>query len=133
MASREELLTPRRNEEVVFVRTLGVSVRMRSLSRKARDELERQAKVDGRYSQGRHELLILAHCIVDPDLSVSDVEALEEQDTAILDELSLHLNALNFRGKGEELKKASSPIPSSGSVFASPNGSGAPSESSTTD
>lgn len=107
--SKEELLRPRLIKETVFVEGLQGEITIKSVSHAKRQELHKLAGVGTDDFDGdRLTMLTIAASIVEPELSESDVAALREQDAAVIDEISMHISALNLMGRSGELKKESS-------------------------
>jgi hypothetical protein len=123
-ASREMLLRPRRFRDEVFIEGIQATVTLQSLSLASRQIIQDRAQVDGKYDEQLAGLLTIALSVVDPELTLEDVEVLKEQDVGIIDELHLHIAMMNNMGKVEGLKKESSKIETSDSDSSKQNGSG---------
>lgn len=104
-ASREDLLRPRRFKEEVFVEGIQATVTLQSLSQEKRQEVQEKARVNGEMDAELAGLLTIVASVVDPELTLADVEALKQQDAAVIDELHVHIAQMNMMGKHEELKK----------------------------
>ena len=108
-ASRELLLHPRRFRQDVLIEGLGAEVTLQSLSQEQRKDIQEKAQGDdGTYDGEQAGLLTIVACVVDPELTLNDLEALKQQDAAIIDELHMHIALMNQMGKVPELKKGSS-------------------------
>jgi hypothetical protein len=115
--SKEELLRPRILEEDVEIEALGGTVRIKSLSHAARQDIRTKSGWGGdAFDEDRMNCLGIVFSLVDPKLTEDDIAALREQDQGIFDELVLKISLLNMLGRTEELKKDSSETPSSDSA-----------------
>lgn len=111
--SKAELLQPKIVEEDVPIEKLGGTVRIRSLSGGLRTRIRKESGFQTpEFDSDKMELLTIVYSIIDPELTVGDLEALNAQDSGILDELSIKITMLNMLGQTEELKKDSSPTES---------------------
>lgn len=123
--SKAELLAPRRVEDEVTIPQLGGTVVIRSLSHRERKELQAKSGFGtDDFDEDKLTFLGIVTSVVDPELSLADVEALAEQDYAIIDTLSTYITHINLFGAAGDLKKESSPTPNSDSDLSSQNGSG---------
>jgi hypothetical protein len=124
--SREELLTPRIRKGTITLKAFdGAELEVQTLSNRQRQTLRAQARNDmGELDEDKWRLLMMCEMVVDPELSVEDLESLNGQDAAIVDELELQLTMFSMMGSVDELGKESKETPSSGSDSSSPNGSG---------
>jgi len=121
-ASREALLRPHTRFDEPFIQSLGASVKIKSMSFARREALQDLANVDGEFDRVKFTVLSIIECLVEPQLTEEDVEALKLQDIAIIDELSLAITYINLPGGGaEEGKDNSRRTPNSASDSSSPN------------
>lgn len=114
--AREDLLSIHTREEEVTITSLGGTVKLKSLTARQRRELRDKA---GWGTDNWDEELFTAYCvvacIVEPDITEADVEQLMEQDAAVWDEITLHVNLINLpsgRMTIKDLGKDSSPTES---------------------
>lgn len=115
--SKEELLRPRKVVEEQFIPGLGGTVTLQSISHRQRQEFREASKFGtAEFDEDRFTLLSIVASVVDPALTLEDVEALKDQDATVIDELIVFISSLNMLGRSEELKKGSKPIKSSDSV-----------------
>lgn len=122
--SREELIRPRSLIETVTIEGLGGSVVLKSLSERVRREIAQKAgEGTPHYDDRLFTRLVIVASLMDPKLEPDDVEALQDQDGAVIDELALHVTSLNMMGKAPELKKDSGPTQTSGSDLSLQNDS----------
>lgn len=113
-ASREELLTPRRRTEEVYIEGLDAWITLRSLSHEARQKLQKDAGVGTEaFDAEKMGLLSIVASVVDPVLTETDVAELWKQDGAIIDEIQLAIGGMNLMGRAPELKKGSKPTQNS--------------------
>lgn len=107
--SKEELLQPRIVKQETFVESLGGTVELKSLSHSERQRIRTEAGLGTpEWDEEKFTMLSIVYSVVDPDLSMSDLEALKEQNAAVIDELVTHITFLNMLGQAGELKKESS-------------------------
>ena len=79
IATRDELFSVLASHEAtVEVPLLGISVRMRQLTRRDQYEIRQAARRDGELDIGLLDGLLIARAVVDPVLSEEDVELLRE-------------------------------------------------------
>lgn len=106
--SKEQLLTPRKLEEDVFVEGLGGTVKIRTLSHAQRQDIQKMSMGDdGEFDADRMTMLSIVAAIVEPDLTEADIESLRQQDVSIIDELQVAIGSLNLVGRASDLKKGS--------------------------
>lgn len=111
--SKEELLRPRIVEEEQEVEALGGTIVLRSLSHKQRQIIREKANFGkSDFDEELFTTLSIIDSIVDPKLSVEDIEALREQSAAVYDDLVMRVSFLNLLGKTDDLKKDSNPTQS---------------------
>jgi len=124
MASREELLQPRVRDEVVFIPSLDASIKIRSFTLAVRREVQKAAG-QGAPNFDPEELNVYAilYGVIEPKLEKEDIEALRNQDAAIIDEIVAALSMHNSFGAIRELKKGLEEIANSDSPLSSQNGS----------
>jgi hypothetical protein len=123
--SKEELLQPRIREQDVEITGLGGTVRLRSFSHRTRLEVREKAGYGTpQYDENRYTNLCIVHALLEPKLIEEDIDALQDQDQSIYDELVLHISVLNFMGQAGDLKKGSNEILNSDSDSNLPNDSG---------
>lgn len=105
--SREELLQPKIKEEDLPISELGGSVKIRSLSQERRRLIREGSKAGTpEYDEGYYELLLVVYSVVEPKMSMDDVEALKDQDASIIDQIIIGINMLNMFGTLDQLKNA---------------------------
>jgi hypothetical protein len=122
--SKEELLTPKIVEREVRIESLDGTVKVRSLTFQQRQDLKQQAGVGtDRFDETNYVMLTIVESVVDPQLTLEDVEALRQQSGEIVDEISTQIMLINLIGRSGELKKGSSPTPSLDFPLNSQNGS----------
>jgi hypothetical protein len=123
--SKEQLLTPKIIEQDVEVESLGGTVKLRSLSAATRREIQQMAKFGSKdFDEDKLSLLAIQRSLVDPALTEEEVMQLVDQNYAVLDELNMHIQLINFMGKTEQAKKGSKKTRSSDSGSSSPETSG---------
>jgi len=106
--SKEELLRPRIIEEEQEVESLGGTIVLRSLSHRQRQIIREKAnfgKAD--FNEELFTSLSIIDSIIDPKLTMEDLEALREQSAAVYDDLVMRVSILNLLGKTDDLKKDS--------------------------
>jgi len=114
--SREQFLQPRIREEEVTVAGLGGTVVLRGITHGLRNDLRKQAKFSTpEYDDDLFTRLVMVHTIVDPELTIEDIEALMEQDSVVFDELVMHINIFALSATADALKKGSKQTPNSDS------------------
>lgn len=107
--SKEELLKPRIAKEEVFLESLQGTVMLKSLSHAERQKIRTEAGLGTpEWDEEKFTMLSLVYSVVDPDLTMEDLEALKEQSSAVIDELVTQVTFLNMLGQAGELKKGSS-------------------------
>lgn len=123
--SKEHLLTPKIIEREVEIDALGGTVMLRSLTHAQRREIQDKCgfRTD-KFDENQMTLLSIQYALVDPVLTEEDLEALNNQDYSVIDQLSLEISMMNFMGRAEEVKKESEETPSSDSASSSPATSG---------
>jgi hypothetical protein len=106
--SKEELLKPRIAEEDVFIAGLGGTVRLRSISHRARQEI-RTASGFGtaEWDEDKMTMLSIVHSVIDPKITEEDLTAFADQDATVVDELIMRIGLLNMLGQVDELGKES--------------------------
>jgi hypothetical protein len=111
--SKQELLRPRLIEEDVFVTSLGGTVTLRSISHEARQRIREQCGfMTEKFDEDKFTMLSLVESIIDPQLTVEDIEELRKQDASVIDELVVQVSTLNMLGRTTDLKKESETTPS---------------------
>lgn len=106
--SREELLSVHRVEEEFFVKGLGGTVMLQSLTHRERQEIRQKAQVGTpEYDESLLEMLSIVNAVKDPVLTLDDVEKLRDQDSTIIDELTLEISMMNMMGREQHLGKVS--------------------------
>lgn len=123
-ASREDLLRPRKYREEVFVDGIQATVTLQSLSQEKRQEVQEKARVNGEFDGELAGLLTIVASVVEPELTLADVESLRQQDAAVIDELHVLIAQMNMMGKVTELKKGSEMTLNFDSDLNKQNGSG---------
>lgn len=119
--SKEQLLTPRLIEQDIEIESLGGTVRMRSLSAATRREIQGLAGFGTKdFDEDKLSLLAIQRSLVDPALTEEEVMGIIDQNYAVLDELNMHVQLMNFMGKAEVLKKESKKTQNSDSDSSSP-------------
>lgn len=115
--SKEELLSVHRHQDVVPIPELGGAVVIQSLTYRERREIREKAKVGTpEYDEDLMETLSIIKSCIDPPLDEKDLERLKDQDSTIIDTLSLAVGFLNMPGRGESsLGKDSRPMENSDS------------------
>lgn len=112
--TKEELLRPRRVTDEQYIAGLDGTVMLRSISHAQRQELREKAGFGtDNFDEDVFTMLSIVESIVDPKITVEDLEALREQDATVIDELIVYISTLNMMGRSENLKKESDPIQSS--------------------
>jgi hypothetical protein len=108
-ASREDLLTPQVVRKEVTIESLGLTVEIRSLSQRQRQEIRDACGFNSEnWDESKAMLMQIVACVEDPKLTMEDLDALVEQSADIVDELNLEISMLNMMGRAGELKKDSS-------------------------
>jgi hypothetical protein len=117
--SKEQLLRPQIREEDIHLISLGGTVRVRSLSHRVRQDLRQRAKFNTPdYNDDLFTELVIIHSIVDPQLTLEEVEQFRDQNFAVWDEIITQLSMFNLLdAAGGELKKGSSETPNSDSAL----------------
>jgi hypothetical protein len=107
--SREQLLRPQIREDDIHLISLGGTVRIRSLSHRVRQELRQQAKFNTpEYDDDLFTQLVIVHSIIDPQLTIEEVEQFKDQNFVVWDEIITQLSMFNLLdAAGGELKKGS--------------------------
>lgn len=100
--NREQFLQSRIVEKTVPINSMGGEIVIRSMSVKARKELRAKASPDGQYDDDLFTRLVIVHSLVDPQLEESDIEAIQEQNGQVFDEVVLAVTMLNTFGAGED-------------------------------
>ena len=108
--SKAELLQPKVVERSEFIDSLGGTVLLRSLTLGERTEIRKQSKFGTpQFDEDLSEALALITMIRDPALTLEDLEALRQQNTAVIDEITMKCTLLSIssmRGAPlEETKK----------------------------
>jgi hypothetical protein len=115
--TREEVLKPRIRQEEVPIAGLGGTVLLRGITHGLRNDLRKQAKYGTpEYDDDLFTRLYIVHSIVDPPMTLEDVETLKEQDSVVFDELVLQINVFGLAGAAETLKKDSKLTQNNGSL-----------------
>jgi hypothetical protein len=115
--TKAELLRPRRVKDEQYIAGLDGTVLLQSISHAQRQELRDKAGFGTEtFDEDLFTMLSIVESIVDPKLTVEDLEALRKQDATIIDEFIVYISTLNMMGRSETLKKESDPIQSSDSV-----------------
>jgi hypothetical protein len=102
--SREQFITPHVKEEEFELEGFG-TVLLRNLTVKQRRKVNELAKVaqDG-YDPVRHTLIGIKFCMIDPQLTLEDLEELEEQDATIIDRLDAKIGQMNNVGAAPDMQ-----------------------------
>jgi hypothetical protein len=116
--SKEALLRPQIREDDIHLISLGGTVRIRSLTHRVRQDLRQQAKFGSpEYDDDLFTELVIVHSIIDPQLTIEEVEQFKEQNFVVWDEIITQLSMFNLLdAAGGELKKGSSEIQNSDSA-----------------
>jgi hypothetical protein len=116
--SKEQLLRPQIREEDIHLISLGGTVRIRSLTHRTRQDLRQQAKFNTpEYDDDLFTQLVIVHSIIDPQLTMEEVEQFKEQNFVVWDEIITQLSMFNLLdAAGGELKKGSSETQNSDSA-----------------
>lgn len=115
--SKAELLRPRKVVEETFINSLGGTITLQSLSHGRRQEIRQAAGFDTpEFDEDKFTMLSIVASIVDPEMTLDDLQALHDQDASVIDELIVKISVLNLLGRTEDLKKESEPIQSLDSV-----------------
>jgi hypothetical protein len=117
--SKELLLRPQIREDDIHLISLGGTVRIRSLSHRVRQDLRQQAKFNTpEYDDDLFTQLVIVHSIIDPQLTIEEVEQFKDQNFVVWDEIITQLSMFNLLdAAGGELKKGSSASPNSDSAL----------------
>jgi hypothetical protein len=116
--SKEQLLRPQIREEDMHLISLGGTVRIRSLTHRVRQDLRQQAKFNTpEYDDDLFTQLVIINSIIDPQLTMEEVEQFKEQNFVVWDEIITQLSMFNLLdAAGGELKKGSSETQNSDSA-----------------
>ena len=115
--SREDLIRPKIVEDELYIPRLGGTVKLRTLSQERRRKCRDGSGANTQeFDEDLFERLCIVYSVVDPELTIEDVDALVEQDVSILNELNVAIQILNSLGTLAGLKNESSEIPNSDSV-----------------
>lgn len=116
--SKEEFLQPRIHEEDIELQGFGGVVRVRSLSVRQRKELREQCGFgkDDTWDEDKFTKLMIRETLIEPQLTLEDVEQLEEMNMVLYDQLVSEITVFNVIGKVDEAKKGSKKIRNTGSV-----------------
>lgn len=115
--SKAELLRPRLVEEDVYINSLKGTIRISSISHATRQEIKALCGFGtAKWDEEKFELMGIVSSIIDPKLTVDDLEELAKQDSTVIDEIALAIATLNMLGRTEDLKKDSETTPSLDSV-----------------
>ena len=117
--SKEQLLRPQIREEDMPLLSLGGSIRVRSLTHRVRQDLRQQAKFNTpEYDDDLFTQLVIVHSIIDPQLTIEEVEQFKDQNFVVWDEIITQLSMFNLLDvAGGELKKGSSETQNSDSAL----------------
>jgi len=122
--SREELLSVHRIEKEIEIPELGGVVVLQSLTHRERARIREESHVNTpEYDEDLLTLLSIVAACVSPKLEAADVEKLRDQDSAIIDVLSIEIGLMNMAGRGNQLGKDSKETTNSGSLSDSANDS----------
>lgn len=112
--SREELLRPRIVTQEETLETMGgLTVMLRSFTFEQRSQIKQECGAGTpQFDEDKFQLLSIVEALVDPTLTVQDLEELKKQNGEIIDELVMKITVLNLLGRSGELKKESEMIPS---------------------
>lgn len=115
--TKEELLRPRRVIDDQYIAGLDGTVSLQSISHRQRQELREKAGFGtDKFNDDEFTMLSIVESIIDPKLTIEDLEALRDQDATVIDELIVYISAINMMGRAESLKKESDPIQNLDSV-----------------
>jgi len=104
--SRQDLLQPKIIEKEVEIAELGGTVLLKSLSYEVRSSIRKATGWgSGNMDAELFELMLIAESVIDPPLTVDDLQELKKQDLTIIDVLSVECSILNSPGRATELKK----------------------------
>lgn len=117
--SKEQLLRPQIREDDMPLLSLGGSIRVRSLTHRVRQELRQQAKFNTpEYDDDLFTELVIINSIIDPQLTLEEVEQFKDQNFVVWDEIITQLSMFNLLdAAGGELKKGSSETQNSDSAL----------------
>lgn len=119
--SREQFLQTKIRQEEVEIPGLGGTVLLQSVSHSVRRRLREEASpkdaVSGepRYDDDLFTKLYIAESIIDPELTLEDVERLDQMNSVVFDQIIMAITLFNTTDAVAQAKKDSSTSPSSGS------------------
>lgn len=115
-ASRDDILTPQIIEDDIYLVSLDATVRIKSMSHNMRKALQDKYKFGTEeWDEEGFNMEGIVKSMMDPELTLDDVEALKEQSATVIDELINAISHLNMFGRALQLKKGSLQTPSSDS------------------
>jgi len=101
----EILAAPDLDEEVVEVAEWGGAVRVKGLTKREQQQLRKQAMdlVTGQLDPDKMEILMLAHCLAEPKVTVEQAEQLAQKSSAAFDKVLMAI--MTTAGLSEEVQK----------------------------
>lgn len=104
--SKEQLLTPKLQSSEEEIPSLGGTVVLRTLTYAEREEIRGKAGWQTpQWDEAKFNLLAVAKSLVEPELSLDDIEQLRNINSQVIDELIIKINLINLTGKADEVKK----------------------------
>lgn len=115
-ATREDILSPQIVEEDIYITSLDAWVIIRTMSHRKRKALQEKHKFGTpEYDDEAFTFEGIVQSLVEPKLTLEDVEALKDQNAAVVDEIINNITQLNMFGRALDLKKELEKMQNSGS------------------
>jgi len=102
MAQRDKILTfdeilatSDLSQEVVDIPQWGGKVKIKELTKAARERLSKQATVNGQVDSDKLQVLMLAECLEEPKITVEQAQQLWEKSAAAVDKILFAILEIN--------------------------------------
>jgi len=99
----DEILTKSLRTQEVDIKEWGGKVKIRELTKAARDRLSKQATINGQVDPDKLQVLMLAECLEEPKITVEQAQQLWEKSAAAVDKILFAIFDIN--GLGELVQK----------------------------
>jgi len=91
------------SKEEVFIPQWNTKVKIKELTKAARDRLSKQATINGQVDTDKLQILMLAECLEEPKITVEQAQQLWEKSAAAVDKILFAI--LDINGLSELAQK----------------------------
>jgi len=100
----DEILAARDLEEKeVYVAEWNGHVKIRSMTKAEQQAMRKEASVNGQVDPDKLEIIMLAHCLIEPQVTIEQAEKLKDKSAAAVDKVLREI--LSIAGLTEEVQK----------------------------